>query len=75
MLKKRLFNFNEAEELFKRIIEKSPKYINAYVNYGNLKRDLNKYEDSNGLYKKALEIDEKTPNCSLLSCNEFPIYG
>ena len=43
---KNLFNFEAAEKLFNKIIDRAPKYLNAYVNYGNLMRDLNKYNDS-----------------------------
>ena len=35
-----------AESLFNKIIIKNPKYINAYINYGNLKRDNNDLESA-----------------------------
>ena len=50
-----------SENLFKKIIEKKPDYINAYVNYGNLKRDNNDFEFAIDLYNKALEINPRIP--------------
>ncbi len=48
-----------AENLFKRIIDTNDKYINAYVNLGNLKRDLNRFDEAINLYKNALKINSQ----------------
>ena len=36
-------------------------YFNAYVNYGNLKRELNKFDEAISLYKEALKYNNKLP--------------
>ena len=38
---KYLFNYTKAEEYFNKAIEQNSKYLNALVNYGNLKFELN----------------------------------
>ena len=58
---KNLGEFESAENLFLKVIEKKPKYINSYINYGNLKRDLNDFEGSLKLYNKALSISKEIP--------------
>ena len=37
----------KAEELYKKSIKIDKNYLNAYVNYGNLKRDLNRFSEVN----------------------------
>ncbi len=61
ILKRNLFEYDLAEELFNKAIELNNKYINAYINLGNLKRDLNKFDDAIKLYEKALSISNKNP--------------
>ncbi len=51
---KSTFNYKESEELYKLSISKNKDYFNSYINYGNLKRDLNKFGEAIKLYKKAL---------------------
>ena len=58
---KNIFNFSEAEKLYNLSISKKKDYFNSYVNYGNLKRDLNKFEEAIVLYKKALEYSHEIP--------------
>ena len=58
---KALLEYKKSEDLFKEIIKRNQNYINAYVNLGNLKRDLNKFEEAIVLYQKALTINEKNP--------------
>ena len=41
---KNLFEFHEAENLYKKIITKDLKNIRALNNYANLKRDINQYQ-------------------------------
>ena len=52
---------NQPENLFLKVIEKKPQYINSYINYGNLKRDLNDFGGSLKLYNKALGINKEMP--------------
>ena len=58
---KNIFNYSEAEKLYKLSILKKKDYFNAYVNYGNLNRDLNKFEEAIKLYEKALNYNNKIP--------------
>ena len=55
---KGIFNYKRSEELYKLSITKDEKYIQAYVNYGNLKRDLNLFNEAIILYKKALSYNK-----------------
>ncbi len=55
---KGIFNYKKSEELYKSSISKDEKYIQAYVNFGNLKRDLNLFNEAITLYKKALSYNE-----------------
>ena len=41
---------------------KKKDYFNAYVNYGNLKRDLNDFKDAITQYKKALNYNKDIPD-------------
>ena len=43
-------------------IKLNNKYINVYINYGNLKRDLNKFDDAIKLYEQALSISKENFN-------------
>ena len=58
---KNIYNYIEAEKLYNLSISKEKDYFNAYINYGNLKRDLNKFDDAVELYKKALEYNKNVP--------------
>ena len=58
---KNLLQYELAEELYLKIINKNKKYVNAYVNLGNLKRDLNKFDDAIKLYEQALKISNQNP--------------
>lgn len=58
---KNLLKYKLAENLYIKIIKENNKYINAYINYGNLKRDLNAFEQAIKLYEKALEISKESP--------------
>ena len=50
-------------------------YINAYVNYGNLKRDLNKFEEAISLYKKALNYEDRLPTIYYLLSMAYQSLG
>ena len=63
---KNLLQYNMAQELYLKLISINDKYINAYINFGNLKRDLNEFSESIKLYEKALSINEKNPTTNYL---------
>lgn len=46
--------FNEAEEIFRRIIKHSPKFFDAHLNLGRLLEDKGAYEDALNLYLGSL---------------------
>ena len=54
---KDLLKFDEAEILYKEILNINPNYINAIVNYGSLKYQLNELNDAVIMYKQALKIN------------------
>ncbi len=58
---KSIFNYKDSEKLYKLSISKQKDYFNAYVNYGNLKRDLNQFDEAIALYKEALNYNKKIP--------------
>ena len=45
-----------AEQIYKKIIEINPSYINVYNNYGNLKSAINDIENAIKLYDQGLNI-------------------
>ena len=59
---KNIFHYEEAEKLYKISIEKKKDYFNAYVNYGNLKRDLNNFTEAIAQYKNALSYNKNIPD-------------
>ena len=57
-----LKNFGQyfkAEQIYKKILEINPSYINAYNNYGNLKSEINDVEGAIQLYNQALAISKE----------------
>ena len=58
---KNIYNYKDSEKLYKLSISKQKDYFNAYVNYGNLKRDLNQFDEAITLYKEALIYNKKVP--------------
>ena len=58
---KSVFNYIDSEKLYKLSISKQKNYFNAYVNYGNLKRDLNQFDEAIALYKEALIYNKQIP--------------
>ena len=62
---KNLFEFQEAENLYKKIISNDLKNVRALNNYANLKREINQYQESKELLLKALKIDPKNINVLL----------
>ena len=50
-----------AIKYLKKAMQINPNNINAIVNYANLKRDMNDYENSIILYEKANKMNNKNP--------------
>ena len=53
---KKIEQYFKAEQIYKKIIEINPSYINAYNNYGNLKSDINDTESAIKLFDQGLNI-------------------
>ena len=47
---------DEAEVYLKDLIKKDPKYVQAYITYGNLKENNNEIEDAEYYYRTGLRI-------------------
>ncbi len=47
---------DEAEEFLKDLLKKDPKYVQAYITYGNLKENNNEVEDAEYYYRTGLKI-------------------
>ena len=47
---------DEAEEFLKDLIKKDPKYVQAYITYGNLKENNNEIEDAEYYYRTGLKV-------------------
>ena len=72
---KKIFEYELAEKLYKLSISKQKNYVNAYVNYGNLKRDLNKFEEAISLYKQALNYEARLPTIYYLLSMAYQSLG
>ena len=46
----------EAEDFLKDLLRKDPKYVQAYITYGNLKENNNEIEDAEFYYRAGLKI-------------------
>ena len=46
----------DAEVYLKDLIKKDPKYVQAYITYGNLKENNNEVEDAEYYYRTGLRI-------------------
>lgn len=46
----------QAEEFLKDLIKKVPKYVQAYITYGNIKENNNEVEDAEYYYRTGLKI-------------------
>jgi len=46
----------QAEEFLKDLLKKDPKYVQAYITYGNLKENNNEIEDAEYYYRTGLRI-------------------
>lgn len=47
---------DEAEEFLKDLLKKDPKYVQAYISYGNLKENNNEIEDAEYYYRTGLKV-------------------
>ena len=47
---------DEAEEFLKDLLKKDPKYVQAYITYGNLKENINEVKDAEYYYRTGLRI-------------------
>jgi predicted Zn-dependent protease len=47
---------DEAEDFLKDLIKKDPKYVQAYITYGNIKENNNEVEDAEYYYRTGLRI-------------------
>jgi Tfp pilus assembly protein PilF len=47
---------DEAEEFLKDLLKKDPKYVQAYITYGNLKENNNEIEDAEFYYRTGLKV-------------------
>ena len=54
---KLLYEFDEAEDCFKKVLNKNPNHIQSTINLGNLYYELNKLNEAIKLFDKALELD------------------
>ena len=68
---KNLKQFTKAETYYKNVLDRDQNYINTLINYGSLKFDINDYQGSIKLYKKALVING---DISLLHYNLGLVY-
>lgn len=46
----------EAEVYLKDLLKKDPKYVKAYITYGNLKENNNEIEDARYFYQQGLKV-------------------
>jgi hypothetical protein len=46
----------QAEDFLKDLIKKAPKYVQAYITYGNIKENNNEVEDAEYYYRTGLKI-------------------
>ncbi len=47
---------DEAEDFLKDLLKKDPKYVQAYITYGNLKENNNEIEDAEFYYRTGLKV-------------------
>jgi len=47
---------DDAEVYLKDLLKKDPKYVQAYITYGNLKENLNEIEDARFYYQQGLKV-------------------
>ena len=62
---KNSMNYGAAEKCFNKIISKNSSNIKALINLGNLKNETYNFDEAITLYKKAIDLDDKIPECHL----------
>ena len=62
---KNLFEFEEAENLYKIIVNNDKTNVRALNNYANLKREINQFQQAKKLLFKALELEPENINILL----------
>ncbi len=55
-------NYQEKLELYTKAIDENPEYMDAYINRGLVKNEIQDYDGSINDYNKAIELD---PKCAL----------
>lgn len=60
----------EAEVYLKDLLKKDPKYVQAYITYGNLKENLNEVEDARYYYQQGLKIAKELNDTKAVSVLE-----
>lgn len=70
-LNDKLWNWNEAEQEYKKAIELNPNYATAFHWYSILLRDLGRFEESGEMIRKAHEFD---PLSSIIAINISQVY-
>ncbi len=53
-------NYEEAEVYFKKILEADSNYVPAYMQYAQLKTDLNEIPEAKKLYEQGIKIAKQT---------------
>ena len=70
---KKIEQYFKAEQIYKKIIEINPSYINVYNNYGNLKSAINDIENAIKLYDQGLNIAKEKNINSLVLLNHLAL--
>jgi Tfp pilus assembly protein PilF len=65
----------EAEVYLKDLLKKDPKYVQAYITYGNLKENLNEIEDARYYYQQGLKIAKELNDTNALNVLEDYLDG
>jgi tetratricopeptide (TPR) repeat protein len=60
----------EAEVYLKDLLKKDPKYVQAYITYGNLKENLAETEDARYYYQQGLKVARELKDTKSISLLE-----
>jgi Tfp pilus assembly protein PilF len=61
---------DDAEVYLKDLLKKDPKYVQAYITYGNLKENLNEIEDARFYYQQGLKVARELKDIKAVSVLE-----
>ena len=67
--------YEKSEKYLQQALKINSNNINAIVNYANLKRDVNDYENSITLYEKAYKMNNKIPTVVINLAAAYQIVG